>query len=277
MSTIFDGIIIFSLFVALIIGLKKGFMKSIWGLVTLAVLTAGIYFAAPPMTKFICNNSTIDTQLSVSMEKLYGKIKGMDTEISAEIIEESLTNMETNNVPKFVIDAIKPIIKKYIPAEGTYTAKAIMGERTAYAILMTGVGILLAIVIGIILKMFKKMFIGLAKTSAVKPVDKLLGMVYCIIITAAVFIAIGGITYTMSNQKFMTKVNENYEESTVFKYIYGENPLQDVFDKYINVGKIIDKYTKKDTPNIEDTTEEDTTEEDTTGEDTTGLIIEFFV
>jgi len=265
MSTIFDGIIIFSLFIAFVVGLKRGFMKSIWGLVTLVVLTVGIYFVAPPMTKLICNNSTVDTQLATTVENLYGKIKGMDTEISAESLEASFTNLESNGVPAFVTKAIKPIISKYIPSEGTYTAKAIMAEKTSYALLMTGVSMVLAIIFGIILKMLKKMFLGVAKSSAVKPVDKLLGMVYCLVITSAVFLALGGTAYTLNNQKFMSKLNESYESSTAFKYIYGENPLQDVFDKYVNVGNILDKYT---TPEEEPAIEEENTPEETVPEET---------
>jgi len=250
LSTIFDGIIILCLFIALISGLCRGFMKSIWGLVTLAILAVGIFYAAPPVTKLICEKTSIDSSIQTPMENLYGKIKGMDTELTAENIDAALELMKTNGVPAFAVNALSPIIKKYIPAEGTFTAKAVMGERTAYAVIMFGVSLILAIIIGILIKILKKILMGFAKISVIKPVDKILGLIYCVVLTAAVFVGIGGVAFTMKDLKFMSKVNASYESSTVFKYIYGQNPLQDIFDKHVNLGNYLGKIIKTDSAEL---------------------------
>jgi hypothetical protein len=242
MSIIFDGIIVLCLLIALIKGLTKGFMKSIWGLVTLAIMVVGIYFAAPPLTKIACEKTTIDSSLSSSMENLYAKIKGMDTELNSEDIDGSLQLMKDNGVPSFAVSALSSTIKKYMPTEGTITAKALMGERTAYLIIMIGISLLLIIVLGIIINILKKMFFGVAKIGVVKPVDRLLGLVYCVVFTAAIFIAVGGIAYTMKDLSFMSKVNSSAEDSFAFKYIYGQNPLQEIFDEHVNLGNYLNKY-----------------------------------
>ena len=258
MSIIFDGVIFLCLLIAFITGLGKGFMKSIWGLVTFAALVVGIYFAAPPLAKIAVEKTTVDQSLTQSIGNLYGKLSSAtNTEVSAETLETVLTEMNTG-VSSVVVKLFGPTLRKYVPSEGTTTIKAILGERTAYSVILSGVSLVLAIIIGIIVKIIKKILLGIAKISVVKPLDRLLGLAYCVTLTAAVFVAIGGIAYTMKDMKFMAKVNSTYPDSIAFKYIYGENPLQEFFDAKVNLGKYLSKYISTGTPdNTEETPEEE--------------------
>ena len=66
--------------------------------------------------------------------------------------------------------------------------------------------------------------------------DKILGGVYQIAVVTLILLLIGGVLGTFVNFAPIQKLADMFSTSSMAKYIFGHNPLQGIFDKYIPFG-----------------------------------------
>lgn len=240
MAGIIDGVIIAVLAIAVLLGLTRGFIKSIWGLITLAAIVGCLFVAVPPLTKVVLDKTSVAQSIESPVENFYAKIDGMDSVLYKDTLESGIALLRENKAPESLVKLIEKYLTKNVPSEGI-SAKKLLASKTAELALMLGVGIVLIIVMTILLRILKTIFVGISRISIIKPVDKILGIVYCTVLTAVVLIAVGGLAYTLSTQNFMSSVNDAAQNSTVFRYFYNENPLQSIISKYVNLGDLLKK------------------------------------
>ena len=99
-------------------------------------------------------------------------------------------------------------------------------------IIWIGIGIIVIIVMAI-LKIFVR---KLNKIPFFAFVDKILGGIYGVAITIAVLMVLGALAGTFVNFAPMQSAADFCNQTYVFKYIFGSNPLQSFADQYLPLG-----------------------------------------
>lgn len=244
LKTILDVAVIAILVIAFISGYVKGFYKSIWGILTFAVFAGTLFFTTAPISKIVIKSTPIDEKIAAAIEAPIGKLKGMSEEFVFTDEQTVSADLAAAGVSQSFIKNYVKLISKHAEPGDKVTFKYIVAQELSQTLTTAAVGIALSIVYGILLygilfRLLKKLFDKVVKSALMKPADKVLGIVFQTVFAAAILIIIGGVAGTMSHAKFMKKVNEAYPTTMAFKYIYGENPLQSVFDSKLNVGKFI--------------------------------------
>ena len=244
MKTILDVAVIAILVIALISGYVKGFYKSIWGILTFAVFAGTLFFTTVPISKIVVKSTPIDEKIATAIESPIGKLKGMSQEFVFTDEATVSNELAAAGVSQSFIKNYVKLISKHAESGETVTFKYIVAQELSQTLTTAAVGIALSIVYGIIFyaiifRLLKKLFDKAVKNAFMKPADKVFGIIFQTLFAAAILLFIGGVAGTMSHAKFMKKVNEAYPSTVAFKYIYGENPLQSVFDSKLNLGKFI--------------------------------------
>lgn len=244
-----DIVVIAIVAIVAIVGFAKGFVKSIWGILTIAAVGVSLFFLAPLLGNLLADKAGLADKLEPSFTKLASSIITGDADItfdSSYTADSAIAKMEENSVTKIVAQMLKGNIEKYLPtaAGETITLKEIVGHQLATYIIVFVAGIILTIVVCIIMALLKKIPMKLANFKVMKLTDRLLGLCFTTAVAIALLVAVGGIVGTMRDLSFMTAVNNFADGSKIFQYIYGSNPLQGFFDKSMNIGSFFAGFGK---------------------------------
>lgn len=103
----------------------------------------------------------------------------------------------------------------------------------------------LAIVIIIVMAIFKSLLRKLTNYKAFSVIDKVLGGVYSAVIVTAFLIALGAVAGTFVQFAPVASASEMCSETYIFRYVFGANPFQPQADKYLDLGGLIYKLLNK--------------------------------
>lgn len=220
----------------LIIGIFKGFLKSVLSLVVFigAILIA--YFVSRPLADWL---GSMPLQDSI-YQGIYGWLSSGNEEAFATVVTNENKDailpqvMESLNIPEVLASKIVPVLEANIPQEGIELGILICSTITYYVLIVIAfviAWILALIVLTIIKKILKKIL----TFSIFKVVDRLIGGVAGLAIGVCICLLISyGITFASSmNEGIYNFFNEllYLEDDSVYtiaKMLYQTNILQSI-------------------------------------------------
>lgn len=109
-------------------------------------------------------------------------------------------------------------------------------ETVTDFILKAGICLALGIIVVVVMIFVKFILKKLITLKFFEILDKILGGVYQIAVVTLILLLIGGVLGTFVNFAPIQKLADMFSTSSMAKYIFGHNPLQGIFDKYIPFG-----------------------------------------
>ena len=109
----------------------------------------------------------------------------------------------------------------------------INAEWLAECIIKLGACIVLAIIEIVVIRILRHFIRKLVQLKAVKIIDKMLGGLFSLVVAIAILMVIGGILGVFIDSAPFSKLADLFTKTSLAKYIYGCNPLQDVFVKIL--------------------------------------------
>lgn len=144
---------------------------------------------------------------------------------------------------------ISPSILKWITEKNTWRTGLINAlssiaesipqlnpETVADFILKAGICLALGIIVVIVMLFVKFILKKLITIKFFEILDKLFGGIYSVVVFMLILMVIGGILGTFVTFAPIQKLSDFFATSSMAKYIFGQNPLQGIFDKYIPLG-----------------------------------------
>ncbi len=92
--------------------------------------------------------------------------------------------------------------------------------------------ICLGIIVIILMAILKAILKNLRKFQWFRIVDGILGCVYSLVVTVAILLIVGAIAGMFTEVEVIGKAYDVCKQTSLFKYIFGENPLQEVVVAY---------------------------------------------
>lgn len=228
MGTIVDIVVAVLMLLFVIIGAKRGFLKSlikVFGTI-LSLLFAALFCGA--FAKFLENSfsfvTTVGDKLGGVLSKIFGE-EFMNTSISSAT-EQFLAD---NNIPAWLINVILPAIQS-LGANSDATLAQIVCPVFGYYIALILSFIILFILFKLVFFLLSKIVSGLRKIAIVGIADSLLGAVFGII-EAIITISLIIMVIKVVPLSFLQDVVIAIEESAIANFI---NKLN-IFELIINV------------------------------------------
>lgn len=103
-------------------------------------------------------------------------------------------------------------------------------------ILKAGICIALELIVIIVMLIVKFILKKLITIKFFEILDKLFGGIYSVVVFILVLLVLGGVLGTFVEFAPVQKLNDVFVTSSMAKYLFGQNPLQAVFDKYFPLG-----------------------------------------
>lgn len=224
---IFDIVIGAFFVIYLIVGLSKGFGKMLLSLIgTVVTLVIAILLAAP-FANFLQGVLPIDKWLVAPMYNHFAGIDALNVVVPAT--QEGMQGLLTSaGVPGFIAIMLAPILFKAVPTSLTgVTGAQYLASSLSWIILVIASAIILFILIRIVIWMLQILFKKLAfRGGAARAVSHILGGVLGVAKAYFSTLVIMMILSLLLPFSFMAPVSKNLEESTIGKWIYENNFLQ---------------------------------------------------
>lgn len=221
--SILDIIVIAVLVLSLLIGLWRGFLRTLLNLFSnLACIVISILLAKP-VTNLVKNWFNMIGSLTT---KLANSIQGMFPAEGWPATGETVKNsIEGDGISK-------TIVKSFIVNENTYESASSLaneiGSKLAFIILMIIVAIVLFILIKIAIKILAKIFDAITKKSAISGLDRVLGGLVGLIKGCLFVFVVLSILYAMDSLPFINSwFDPLVNKSGLTLQIY--NMIQDLF------------------------------------------------
>ncbi len=128
------------------------------------------------------------------------------------------------------------VLNKFTAWQTSGTLTISNPETITNVIFSIAIWILLALAVVIVMAILKAVFRGLYKYRAFRFIDKLFGGIYSAAFTVALLFAIGAVVGTFVDFQPIAKAADFCSHTYVFKYIFGENPLQGRMEESFNIG-----------------------------------------
>lgn len=274
-SILVDVVIVALVVIMLVLGVKRGFVKSVVGLVSAVAVLAGAVLLTSPVTGLITAGTDWDGQIAESLESpiaeklpnAYATVYYTDfddnPETELELVyridgEEHLFDEIFNDnavikqlgLAKLVRPTIENMLNQQAEAEGVdlgdygNTVSLIDGVTMpiATAILTVAVFfallIVLAIVLRILLKIFKKI---VSRLYIANFIDKMLGGIFGLAMGVLVVLIILTILEILSPLSFMEPVNDFLENTVVTKFVMDNNFLYRFIAEKIDLESLMAK------------------------------------
>lgn len=109
---------------------------------------------------------------------------------------------------------------------------ASLADIATSVIIWIGIGIIVIIVMALV----KLALRSVNKMKFFNFIDKLLGGIYGVAISLAVLLVLGALAGTFVNFEVMKNAADLCQDTYLFKYIFGSNPLQPFADQYVPLG-----------------------------------------
>jgi uncharacterized membrane protein required for colicin V production len=233
-GTITDGIIIAILLIFVLVGVKKGFIKSVLSFFGSLVALIVAFIFCKQFAGILDNKFDLLAKIAKYVETALMKNSKFAIELSAGAIQESL---EAANVPGFMISVIMqlPVVINNTYPAGTTVATLVSPVISNYILIIIsfiGLFIIFKIVL-LILKIFAD---SIKKIKIIDIVDKLLGLAVGVVEAAVVvYVALTVISLFPS---FMSKPMEGINSSKIGKYLYESDILGKALEMVIDKDKL---------------------------------------
>lgn len=222
--SILDIIVIAILVLSLLIGLWRGFLRTLLNLFSnLACIVVSILLARP-VTNLVKNWFDMIGSLTT---KIANGIQGMFPTEGWPATGETVKNNITGD------GIYKAIVKSFIEDGSTYESASSLaneiGSKLAFIVLMIVVAIVLFILIKIALRILAKIFDAITKKSAISGLDRVLGGIVGLIKGAIFVFVVLTILYALNSLPFINSWFDGLVNNSVITLkIY--NAIQDLFN-----------------------------------------------
>ena len=265
-----DGIVAAIVLIFVLVGVKKGFIKSVLSFFGTIVALIVAFIFCKQFAGILDDKFSLLSKLAGIVENTLDNNSKFAIELSAGAIQESL---EAANIPGFMVSLIMqlPVVINNTYPAGTTVATLVAPVIANYILLLIsflGLFIIFKIVL-IILKLFAD---SIKKVKIIDVVDKLLGLVVGVIeATIVIYISLTVISFFPT---VMSKPMQGINESQITKYLYESDILGKALAMVVDTDKLntaVDDLISEDEPDAE----EPDTEEEGGEEETAAITINF--
>lgn len=274
-SIIVDIVLVAIVVITIFLGVKRGFVKSLVGLVSTAIIIAVAVLATSPLTQLIVAGTNLDDQLAEALEQplaeklpnayatVYYTDYDNDPVTDVELVykidgEEHLFNeiFDDNAIIKQLglVKLIRPSVEKILKQQAqnenidldnySNTISFVDGVTVPIATAIITVIVFIAllivtkIVLWILLKIFKKI---VSRLYIAHFIDKMLGGIFGLAMGALLVLILLTIVQIISPLSFMEPVNDFLDKSVVTKFLMDNNILYRFVSEKIDLESIISK------------------------------------
>lgn len=274
-SIIVDIVLVAIVVITIFLGVKRGFVKSLVGLVSTAIIIAVAVLATSPLTQLIVAGTNLDDQLAEALEQplaeklpnayatVYYTDYDNDPVTDVELVykidgEEHLFNeiFDDNAIIKQLglVKLIRPSVEKILKQQAqnenidldnySNTISFVDGVTVPIATAIITVIVFIAllivtkIVLWILLKIFKKI---VSRLYIAHFIDKMLGGIFGLAMGALLVLILLTILQLLSPLSFMEPVNDFLDKSVVTKFLMDNNILYRFVSEKIDLESIISK------------------------------------
>lgn len=246
MVAIVDIIIGVIMLIFLIMGLSRGFIKTVLALLGTLVALVLAYFLARPFLDFVNNIVDVTTPLN---NTFVGWIEGwnpdlLGTPIDSATIHSKLVEFATSiSLPETFYTPIVDAICNYVNTNPTVwqgqTVASVIAPFFTNAILLTCSTLVLFVLIRIALYLIEKiMDWTLLKIHVIRVLDRLLGLLFGAVQgLLIILLCFTLISFLATNPE--SALRQAVNDSTVGKVIYEANPLPSIITQNLNIEQII--------------------------------------
>ena len=274
-SIIVDIVLVAIVVITIFLGVKRGFVKSLVGLVSTAIIIAVAVLATSPLTQLIVAGTNLDDQLAETLEQplaeklpnayatVYYTDYDNDPVTDVELVykidgEEHLFNeiFDDNAIIKQLglVKLIRPSVEKILEQQAqnenidlddySNTISFVDGVTVPIATAIITVIVFIAllivtkIVLWILLKIFKKI---VSRLYIAHFIDKMLGGIFGLAMGALLVLILLTILQLLSPLSFMEPVNDFLDKSVVTKFLIDNNILYRFVSEKIDLESIMSK------------------------------------
>ena len=246
---IIDVVLVLALVISGLIGLKRGFFKSLLSLFTWSACLTIAFFAAKYVAGWINNihsfSGLIGSKISgsiVGLNPMFEKVINANYSDSGALINE-LNSIEINGALKQVLKIVfKNANIDYATCDQTVgdVAGASLGQITV----IVAAGVLVFALLKLAVFLLGKFFDGLTKSHVIGSLNRILGLAFGVIRTAISIFVLNFILVALTlippvNKTITPIINENTQ---VEKFVY--NTSDKLFEKYVINGKVVESWLK---------------------------------
>ena len=243
-STIkFDWITIIYLVIlvlGILVGLKKGFFKTLINALGGIIVIVVAFLLAKPVGALLFESNLSTGVLNSVTEWLVNQNASMNVAVPVEYAAEALpAALGEIGIPAALIDTLYSVMEPFIPVSGTFTPAEVIGLGLTNYIFIAGAFVVLAIVLFIVLAILKKVFEKITELPFIRGVDKLLGgvlgLVFGVLIICVVSYGLTFLTSIPACNDFITGQMYLNDDSvwTLSKSIYNYNFVGQLFELYL--------------------------------------------
>lgn len=217
LGVIFDVIVVVVLLICAIVAAKKGFIESIFGLLTTIVSLVAAVFLAKILVEVTGGLFGLSNTIRGGVIDFLSGIEGLDTDISKQGLAVSLEG----KLPAFVIDLIVDAYGVDVPANTTIAMQ--LATPVTDFVMFIVAGIIIFIAAKLALGIVKNIIISIIGViGLLNAVDKLLGFVLGVVQGALIVGALFMLISFLPIEGLTTMI-----DSSIFAHmIYHNNPLQ---------------------------------------------------
>lgn len=238
MAIIIDVVLVALLLLVILLGIFRGFLKSSFGLVYCACFLVSVVFLMPLIINKLAEFGWMQ-KFGNTIGKLFAKIGGgMGVQV-AQGQDVATTLTEAGPLAALCTSLVT---RGLANGRASVSAADMLGLYVLKFILGIVVVLLLAFVIRRLLKLIIWALKKLHKVKFFKILDRFLGFIYCLGMTAAIFLLVFGELKLFSRR--IPAVDNALKETKITKIVYEKNPLQGFINKHLNIEKMISSFKK---------------------------------
>ena len=248
---IIDIVIIAVFLIFGLIGLKKGFLKSIlslfsWGLcITIAFLTAK--YVAGWINGIYDFSALIGSKISkslVNMNEFFAQSINVYEAGGKEALINASNSLNINSLLKQVIKVI--FSHTNVNMSSTETIGSVVGNSLGDISMVIIAGVLVFVVLKIAVALLSKLFKKIEQTKVLGGLNKILGLLLCLIKATLIVFVVNcvfvGLSLIPAVNKMITPLVQ--DNTHIEKVIY--NSTDQIFEKYVIKGDLVKNLVKKD-------------------------------
>ena len=270
---IIDIAVVAIILIVAIIGIKRGFVKTLVGLLSIVITLAAAIFLTQPVAGLVADNTEWDTSLRTELANsiadslpnsnanvIYDNLDGdPETDLELAFVPEGsnepapLSEVFGDNflwglIPASLLEgAAADILTEQALAEdieldsaiNTVSLLNVVSQAFVNVIFLVGAFIVLAIVVRLLLWLILLLLRKLTQRVYLAYfLDKTLGGVLGLALGAVIVLIILTIIQLLSGMSFMTAVNETLDGTTVTKMIMDNNFLYELLSQFIDLSSI---------------------------------------
>ncbi len=238
-----DIVIVALLVIFGLIGLKKGFFKSILSIFSFGLCVTIAFFAAKHVAGWINAlydfSSLIGNKISNSLIKT-NEFFAQSVNVYEAVGKDALIGAIPNNVNTLLTQIIKIIFSNNkVDMSSTDSIGSVIGLSLGNIAMIVITGILIFLILRIALALLTKLLDNASKTKVIGGLNKLLGFILGLI-KGALIVCIGNIILVVATllppvNKLVNPIIQ--ENSYVEKYVY--NTTDNLFEKYVINGDLL--------------------------------------